>query len=591
MTTVTPPGFYEVTPSRLLSVFERVPWLAVGSLAAGFISVWFIQFVWPYRRKPGARFFVATIACEALWSFAYGAALFVFDPALRALFEIPIWFAINFIGVFFLAFALEYTGRANLLHSRWFVGIVAIQSLHTLVVVTNPLHGIAWTDYTVDPMYGAATVSYTHQPWLFVDAVGSIFLIAAASFLLVDTVASYGDLYRSQAAAIALSPVLPGIPFLLWLVQVGPSPPLNLTPLVFPVHLAFDMYAFFARNMFEMVPAARRVADQAAVEDLGSPVLIVDDTEKLIRVNTAAAAALAVDPDAVLGEPLARHLSGLDLDVEDGTVSLRVDGRHRVFAVSTSALRDSSGTFVGTTVVLQDITAEREREQRLAVLNRVLRHNLRNDLNVVQGFIDIARERVDDPELEQYLATAGENTQSVIELGEKARDIEQVVGSGEREPTELYLRELFEALREELLESDPDATITLDVPPELTLTADELLVDRVLRNLLENAVEHGSTGNQASPDDAVEHGGEVTVTARAQQRHGEPHVVVTISDEGPGIPDHELSVLDAPEETALEHGSGLGLWLVKWGVGALGGSVEFETEAGTTVTLALPDAP
>jgi hypothetical protein len=47
-------------------------------------------------------------------------------------------------------------------------------------------------------------------------------------------------------------------------------------------------------------------------------------------------------------------------------------------------------------------------------------------------------------------------------------------------------------------------------------------------------------------------------------------------------------VLEALEETALEHGSGLGLWLVKWGVGALGGTVTFDTTDGTTVTLALP---
>ena len=557
-------------------MFERLSWLAVGSLAAGLVSLGFIQFLWPYRRKPGGRFFIATIACEALWSLSYGVALLVFDPALRQLFEIPIWVAINFIGVFFLAFALEYTGRGRLLRSRWFGGVVGIQTLHTLVVVTNPLHGIAWTGYVVDPVYGAATVTYAHQPWLFVNATGYIIMIGAASLLLVDTVASYGKLYRLQAAAIAVSPIFPGVPFLLWLVQVGPSPPLNLTPLMFPIHLAFDMYAFFARNMFEMVPAARRVADQAAVEDLGSPVLIVDDSTKLIRVNPAAADTLAVDPGAVLGEPLARHLPELDLGEEDATVSLLVDGRHREFAVTTSALRDSADTFVGTTIVLQDITAEREREQRLAVLNRVLRHNLRNDLNVVQGFIDIARERTDDPELENYLATAEENTRGVIELGEKARDIERVVGSDDREPGELHLRALFEELRTELLEINPDATITLDVPPEVRLTADELLVDRVLRNLLENAIEHGD--------------GEVTVTAHRETRHGEPHAVLTVADEGPGIPAHELSVLEALEETALEHGSGLGLWLVEWGVSALGGTVTFETDGGTTVTLELPDA-
>jgi len=555
-------------------VLDGVPWLAIGSLAAGAISVGFIQFLWAYRDKPGGRFFIATIACEALWSFAYGFALLVFDPALRELFEIPIWLAINFIGVFFLAFALEYTGRGSLLRSRWMAGVVAIQALHTLIVVTNPLHQIAWSNYAIVPLYGAATVSYTHQPWLFLNATGFIFLIGAASFLLVDTVASYGKLYRLQAAAIAISPIFPGLPFLLWLIQVGGSPPLNLTPLVFPIHLAFDMYAFFSREMFEMVPAARRVADRAAVEDLGSPVLIVDDSEQLIRLNTAAAELLRVDADSVLGESLERHLGELDLAEDDQTVTLRVDGRRREFAVSTSALRDSSDTYVGTTIDLQDITAEREREQRLAVLNRVLRHNLRNDLNVVQGFIEIVHERVDDPELERYLETAESNTAAVMELGEKARDIERVVGSEEREPTRLVLREELAEIGEKLLGEHPEVTIALDVPAELTLEADELLVDRVFRNLLVNAVKHG--------------GDDVTVQAALEDRRGETHVVATVVDDGPGIPEHELAVLGSLEETALEHGSGLGLWLVEWGVRALGGTVSFDTEDGTAATLVIP---
>ncbi|MFB6220673.1 MAG: sensor histidine kinase, partial [Halolamina sp.] len=239
-----------------------------------------------------------------------------------------------------------------------------------------------------------------------------------------------------------------------------------------------------------------------------------------------------------------------------------------------SSLYDSSETLVGNTIVLQDITDEREREQRLAVLNRVLRHNLRNDLNVVEGFIDIARERIDDDEVERYLDTAEQNTRSVIELGEKARDIERVVGSVDRDPSTIRLLAHLQELREEILAGHPDAAIDIDVPPELTLHADELLIDRVFRNLLANAVEHGD--------------GDVAVRAHEEERDGSPVLVAVVEDQGPGIPEHELSVLDAAEETALEHGSGLGLWLVKWGVGTLGGSIEFDTTDGTKATFHIP---
>jgi signal transduction histidine kinase len=61
-----------------------------------------------------------------------------------------------------------------------------------------------------------------------------------------------------------------------------------------------------------------------------------------------------------------------------------------------------------------------------------------------------------------------------------------------------------------------------------------------------------------------------------------------VRDDGPGLPEHERAVLDAETETALEHGSGLGLWLARWGTARLGGELTVETDGGTTATVALP---
>ncbi len=193
-------------------------------------------------------------------------ALFVFDPSIRPWFEIPIWIGINFIGVFFLAFALEYTGRGGLVRSQWMAAIVLLQVVHTFIVITNPLHGIAWTGYEITPMLGAATVTYSHSLWLSVNFTGIYLMVAGGAFLLFDAFFSYGQLYRIQAAAIALSPVLPGLAFLVWLLGIGITPPLNLTPLTFPIHLGFIFFAFFRRNMFEVTPAARRVSERTAID-------------------------------------------------------------------------------------------------------------------------------------------------------------------------------------------------------------------------------------------------------------------------------------------------------------------------------------
>ena len=64
---------------------------------------------------------------------------------------------------------------------------------------------------------------------------------------------------------------------------------------------------------------------------------------------------------------------------------------------------------------------------------------------------------------------------------------------------------------------------------------------------------------------------------------------IAISDDGPGIPAVELESLAAGTETPLQHGRGLGLWQLRWGVDALGGALSFETDDGTTVSITLAD--
>ena len=65
---------------------------------------------------------------------------------------------------------------------------------------------------------------------------------------------------------------------------------------------------------------------------------------------------------------------------------------------------------------------------------------------------------------------------------------------------------------------------------------------------------------------------------------------MVVEDDGPGIPDHEVAAIESGRETALEHGSGLGLWVIEWSASVLGATVTYanRTPRGTRVTIRLP---
>jgi len=100
------------------------------------------------------------------------------------------------------------------------------------------------------------------------------------------------------------------------------------------------------------------------------------------------------------------------------------------------------------------------------------------------------------------------------------------------------------------------------------------LIDSALWHLVSNGIEH---------NDSAEPWVRLSVESTDQW------VRVTVTDDGPGIPESERKVLEHGTETALEHGSGLGLWLVKWITDSVGGDVSFaEREPrGSMVTVEL----
>jgi signal transduction histidine kinase len=189
---------------------------------------------------------------------------------------------------------------------------------------------------------------------------------------------------------------------------------------------------------------------------------------------------------------------------------------------------------------------------------------------------DMIRDAADDPDILDHVDPIVAKSEGLVSLGGKARDATQALDEDARR-WEIDLADHVEAVVDGLAVDDADVAIEVDVPADCRI---ETFPDRlalVLENLLENAVEHG--GDPAS----------VRLVARSDDG-ASGGVTIRVSDDGPGIPEHELAVVAGGQETALEHGSGIGLWLVRWGVDALGGDLDWETppDGGTTAVLRLP---
>jgi signal transduction histidine kinase len=230
-----------------------------------------------------------------------------------------------------------------------------------------------------------------------------------------------------------------------------------------------------------------------------------------------------------------------------------------------------------------DITDRKEREQRLMVLNRVLRHNLRNKLTAVTGYAGAletvleagaAEGTVPLEEAEDHLDQIKRNANDLVALGEKARQFEQAIESTDITGT-VEVRSVLADLAAEYRDHYPDAEITVEAA-DLEVRGNARFLELAVGELIDNALSHNDRD-------------EPTVSIEASAVTSE-QIEITIVDDGPGIPEMERKTLTEGEESSLLHGSGVGLWTVNWLVTRIGGHVSIADSEprGTVVTLSLP---
>ena len=363
---------------------------------------------------------------------------------------------------------------------------------------------------------------------------------------------------------------------------------------------------------------------ERAVEETGHSVIITDADETIEYVNPAFERITGYQKSEAIGETPRLLKSGehdskvyeemwetlLNGESWEGEfVNQRKTGERMYVQQTIAPVRDDDGEIEQFVSIGTDLTEQKIREQVLEVYNRVLRHNLRNRVNIVNGNAEMLhsqlsqeirttaetlREVTTNPagddldrvetaaaELESLAESLENRAETILDAGERLGTLNQKAGQAdkitrvaENEVPDRPLSEHLLAERDAAAEQFPTANVSLSIPD-----ADPIPCKRSMRvainQLVENAIEH---------NDCERPSVDMELTVKSDQ------LVLTIADDGPGIPEYERRVLEKGEETPLAHGSGLGLWLVYWIVTMNGGRLEIrENEPrGTVVELVLP---
>jgi signal transduction histidine kinase len=277
--------------------------------------------------------------------------------------------------------------------------------------------------------------------------------------------------------------------------------------------------------------------------------------------------------------------------------------------------RDGRSTPVtGLVVSLRGTQARRRRERRQSDLIATVAHELRSPLTSVKGFTAtlLARwDRFTDDQKRMMLQTVDADADRVVRLIAELLDVARLdSGRMELHRVPVDLRELITGqVRACVAQGVPEETFRIEIPRGLpAVAADPDKLRQVLANLLENAVRHG--GGTVTIEARAELGPDGSAGAAAIHRpdprgcsdrprpdslhiEGVSSVAVAVSDQGPGIPQDQLTrVFTRFWRGGRRGGTGLGLSIVKGLVEAHGGVVSAGNgaEGGARFRFTLPVA-
>ncbi len=492
---------------------------------------------------PGTRHgLVVLLGSVVLWSVGYiGYFLAPTETLQLTCYTLGFVFAFVAVAAWFY-FCAAYTGR-SVRQMPYRNVAISVFLLFTVLKLTNPVHELYFTTANATEPFSHLAIQHELLYWILLGL--SYAVIAVGFFMLLERFYHTGTDSRPLVALIGITaiPVVATVTAsdVSWLLPLMYEPP---GVALFAVGLLFVYTERF--EAIRLTSGSKRPA-------------VFLDTNGSIRDYNRAAVSLLPQIDGAIGESIESVAPELAAHFEtDGIITERVDDEHRFYEVSTTPFL-SGEVVTGHLMTVTDVTSRERYRQQLELMNRVVRHDIRNDMTVILGWLSLLERHV-GAEGTDALSRIDRKAHHVVEITETAREfVDALSDDATVDCYSVPLRTVLEAEQTAVRDSYPKTEIYAEAPiPDISVEATEML-SSVFRNLFENAVRHNDKENPV-----------ITIAVEVD----ETTVRVHIADNGPGIPDdRKASIFTKGEKGERSPGSGIGLYLVETLVTQYGGDV------------------
>ncbi len=577
---------------------------------------------YPLILRPKSKltiYFTLLITSTFIWCVGYTIQISVTEFELQMFLNYIQYIGIVTLTPLFLLFILAFTNRDEI-SSNPLISLIFLPPLiHYLVLITNfafkhylfyqSVEQITTTPfYSLDISYGPAFWSHTIYSYALV-MLGIYFLAKTYIYEAKTNV-----LYRKQLSILLISVLFPLIGNIIRVVNttfkiMEAIVFLDLTPIFFIICYILFAYALYEVGLLDIVPIAR----QRVFDEISDGLIVIDQYRRLVDLNKAAKSILLPSTELpkifgknifdvlklqsqqeINNQKIEEAQKGLD-EIEEGILPyystelefLRPQRRFQrlYYDLLVTPLKQKNDKLIGFVGILNDVTDRKEAERSLEersnlqqLILRLLSHDLRNHLNVLKGYSELATDASEAEDLKQNLKAIDIKSEATLQLIEEVTSylkVDNILRSQEFEKYDLVevINNKIQQLKPEFSRKNIKINLNLPSPPANILA--NLAINSVILNLLMNAIKF-------SPLNGI-----ISITLEERL----PNWSIEFSDEGPGIPDNLKEKVFEPFASLGEKGgTGLGLAIVKETIQFFSGIVRIEDAKpkGTIFIIEIP---
>lgn len=373
----------------------------------------------------------------------------------------------------------------------------------------------------------------------------------------------------------------------------------DLTPVTLAISMAMVVIVVWSRRNYDF----RHLAAAKVLDSIGDGVITLDDRNRLVSYNKAAANIFTRLPAHKLGENIS-VVEGFSKELlnEDVPQSFSINGQH--YESHSKHIVDENGRIQGSVILILDMTdiksyineikcVRRQAEKASIAKSEFLAnmsHEIRTPMNAIIGLNDIIMEECEDTEIYAHAKDVQSAARNLLAIINDILDLSKVEsGKMELVYVDYYIKNMANEIiammdmaasqRGLILKYECDETIPC------CYSGDDGRIKQILINIINNAIKFTKKGYVRT-----------YITGKPGKNEDEEVLIFYIEDTGCGIREEDLNRIfedfrqvDSKRNRSAE-GTGLGLAIVKHLVELMGGTIDVESTygKGTMVTIMIP---